>query len=366
MRLIITGGHLTPALAVVQQLQKRGVTDIHWIGCKYTIWGDRESSAEYKVITQLKLPFYSLQAGKIYRTFNPIKLAHVPWGFVQAFWYLLKVRPDAIISFGGYLAVPVAFWGRILGKLVVTHEQTITVGLANKAIGFFSHRVFLTWPQSKKFFREDKTQVVGLPLRSEIFAVRKDHPLLCPPLSCWPVVYITGGNQGSHTFNLCVWEILDKLLARTVVVHQTGSNSIYRDYQQALGIKESLNPGKSSRYFVYDYVDEKDIGAVFFRANVVVSRAGASTVFELAALGKPAVLVPIRNEQGRNAEILEKAGLAQIIKQSDLTSSLLYQAIINVINHPEQYKISDDSIICNNSDAAERFVESFISLMVSR
>jgi len=74
MRLIITGGHLTPALAVVQQLQKRGVTDIHWIGCKYTIWGDRESSAEYKVITQLKLPFYSLQAGKIYRTFNPIKL----------------------------------------------------------------------------------------------------------------------------------------------------------------------------------------------------------------------------------------------------------------------------------------------------
>lgn len=360
MRILIVGGHLAPALSVIRQLQNLGITDLHWVGCRNTMWGDSEDSVEYKTITKLNIPFYSLRAGKFYRNYNPKKLLLIPWGFIQALYYVLKIRPSAILSFGGYLAVPVVFWGRLLRSYVFTHEQTSVVGFANRFVGFFAHKIFVTWPQSVKFFREDKVLVTGLPLRRALFTVRKNHPVFNPDFASWPMIYITGGNQGSHLINECVHEILDKLLIRAVVVHQTGSNKIYKDYEKSLALKNNLPLGKSNRYLVYDFIGEPDIGSVFSRASLIISRAGANTTYELAVLRKPSILIPIpwssHNEQANNAHLLKKEGLAEVIDQKNLTAEILYETINKMLGNINNYTISPSNYFAKNKNADEILV----------
>jgi len=371
MRVVLTGGHHTPALAVVAELQKKGVHNLYWIGHRHSMWGDKEDSSEYKVVTKAGIPFFDLKAGKLYKTYHPIKLLRIPWGFIQALYYLLKINPDVVICFGGYLAAPVAFWSWVFGKLVVTHEQTVVAGLANRVVALFATKVFLSWEESETYFKENKTVVVGNPLRNAIFRVRADHPLLSPKLSGSRVLYITGGKQGSYTINSLIWPILPKLLSRYVVVHQTGSTTVVDSYQKALEIKEGLGPFKSARYFVYDYIDDRDIGAVFNRSDLVISRSGANTVYELAALGKPCLLIPIpwvsHNEQFRNAQVLERVGLARILDQRDLTSERLFDEInsmVEALSSLSQAKLLATRLV--RREAAKALVGEVLRLAASR
>ena len=114
-RLVFVGGHHTTALAVIDVLQVENPNlAIFWIGHRFSMWGDKNDSVEYRDITARYIPFYDLKAGKFYHTYNPLKLLRIPFGFFQAFYYLLKIRPVLIVSCGGYLAVPVVIVGWIL------------------------------------------------------------------------------------------------------------------------------------------------------------------------------------------------------------------------------------------------------------
>ena len=231
-------------------------------------------------------------------------------------------RPKLIVSFGGYLAVPVVLAGWWLGIPAVTHEQTVTAGMANRFLKYFVKKIFLTWPESTRFFPARKFQVVGLPLRPEII-----NPVKKP----WfkrkkPLVLITGGKQGAHIMNQTVFSVLPQLLPHFNILHQTGRTSTTDDWQRS----QKLQAESGGRYRAVGYLSDIQMGSALNQAACVIGRAGAHTVYELLVLGKPAVLVPLpfsfAQEQRRNAEKVVTAGFGEIIEQADLTPQRLAKA----------------------------------------
>jgi len=274
-----------------------------------------------------------LSAGKFYRTYNPLKLIRIPFGFFQSLYYLLKIKPDLIVSFGGYLAVPVVIIGKILGITSFTHEQTTGVGFANDVVSKFASKIFLTWEDSLPGLKESKVTLVGLPLRKEILnppAFSEGGILgeFIKKASGKPLIYITGGKQGAHFLNELVRESLDLLPIDYFVIHQCGSSTVFGDFS-------TLQKIKNDHYFVKDYFSAKETGLLFRYAALVVGRSGANTVYELAAIAKPAIFIPIpwvsHNEQRKNAEVLEKAGSAVILDQDKTKNSDFVKALVNVI-----------------------------------
>lgn len=335
-KFLITGGHMTPALAVVKELQKRGGGSFLWVGHKYSMEGDQQTSAEYSVVhDELNLPFFNLTTGKLYRTwfnkdffkalFNVLK---IPVGIMQAFWIVVGYRPSIIVSFGGYLAVPVVLAAWIMRIPIVTHEQTIVTGHANKFISRFANKIAISWRDSKSHFPQDKVVFTGNPIREAVFSPQHTSFQF---QNNFPTLYITGGNQGAHIINTTVEEMIPKLLESWNIIHQTGRTSITNDYKQMTKLKESLKPEKKGRYEVRDYIGESEIGDALNKADVVISRAGANTICELLALQKRAILIPIPwaafNEQLRNAQLLEKLGLGVIIRQKKLNKQNLTKEI---------------------------------------
>ena len=206
MKIVITGGHHTSALPVIGELKKRDSSiDIHWFGHKHTLLGSKSETLEYREITSLDIPFYDLKAGKLYRTFNPIRLLRIPYGVFQAFFLLLKTKPDVILSFGGYLAAPVVLAGWFLGIPSLTHEQTVVTGYSNKFISRFVKKIMISWKESAKYFPKDKVMYTGLPLRKEIFDTSSDS---FESENSFPTIYITAGKTGSHNINEATKEIL--------------------------------------------------------------------------------------------------------------------------------------------------------------
>ena len=344
MKIVITGGHHSSALPVIKKLKKEHKdVKIFWIGHKYSQKGNKNPTLEFIEITDLKIPFYDLKAGKFYKTYDPFRLIKIPFGFVHALYLLLKIRPDLILSFGGYLAVPVVLVGKFLGIKSLTHEQTVVVGYANKVISKYVDKILISWPQSEKFFPKAKVVYTGLPLRDEIFEGGNNKIELNDKL---PTIYITGGKTGSHGLNLLFLDILDELVEFCNVIHQCGDNSEFDDDTQ-LERKYHKFIDKPGKYIVKKFTLKDEIGEIFTKSKLVVARSGAHTVSEIIALEKPALFIPIswvsHNEQYKNAEMVKDLGLAEIMDEEGLTSIRLLNKIKDMLANIKNYKISDRS-----------------------
>ncbi|MFW6109999.1 MAG: UDP-N-acetylglucosamine--N-acetylmuramyl-(pentapeptide) pyrophosphoryl-undecaprenol N-acetylglucosamine transferase [Patescibacteria group bacterium] len=378
MNIAFTGGHHTSALAVIDALKKRSVTkradlEMVFFGHRWAIGAPGVESNEFKDVQAKEIPFVNINAGKLSRTFKPLDWLRIPFGFVQAFFLLLKHRPDLIISFGGYLAVPVVLSGWILGIPSVTHEQTVVCGWANKFIARFAKKIFISWPQSRDYFPESKVILTGLPLRKEIVtlagekssgSVRRVDSETKQKLSGlpeWPTVYITGGKQGSRVINDAVEGCVERLLTRLSVIHQCG----IRDFEKFLQVENRLPEKRKANYVVYDYFDQEEISRVFRSADFVIGRSGAHTVYELAALGKPAILIPIpwvsHNEQRKNAEVLSEVGSVIILPQEELTPERLLTECKSMLDSWKDFKKAGKkarSLVVY--DAADRIVDQIL------
>ena len=362
MKVVITGGHHTSAIPVIKELRKNPQVEIFWFGHKYSIEGDKNPTLEYREITALGVPFYSLKAGKLYKTANIARLLKVPFGFFQSFYLLLKIKPNIILSFGGYLAAPVVFAGWFMGIPSVTHEQTVVVGYSNKFISYFAKKILVTWNESKKYFPGKNVITVGLPLRKEIFEQKTNNLNLNPIL---PTVYITAGKTGSHTINEAVLEALPDLLTTVNVVHQSGDASVYNDYQRLLERSQTISA--AGKYNLRKFVLEDEIGEVFSKAKLVVGRSGAHTVYELLATEKPAILIPIpwvsHNEQFENAAMLYRIGLARILEEKDLSPKSLIVTLKLALENLDQMKLRDKDFKKNIiTNSAELIVNELLSI----
>lgn len=337
-RILVTGGHHDPALAVIEELRKRGKFRFYWVGHRFSLRGEKTESVEFRTISKQGIPFYDLRTGKIYKT-GLGEWLKVPLGFLQSLFLLLKIRPRLIISFGGYLAAPVVLAGFFLGIPAVTHEQTTVFGWANRFISLFARKVFVSWKSSLAFFPKRKTILTGNPIRRAVFERKTNRFRFSNSL---PVVYVTGGKQGAHVINEAIRSALSKFLEKYNLIHQTGSSEVFQDYAKLTLLKGQLSQKLQERYIVQEYFGLEEVGAVYAAADLVVGRAGANTVTELAALGKPAVLVPIpwvsRREQFRNAQILAENGAALVLPEEEFSARALLTAIDTVVSNLPNYQ----------------------------
>jgi len=344
-KIVITGGHLTPALAVIEELIKRGGGEIYFLGRKYAAEGEKTPSLESLVISQKGIWFIPINAGRIQQKFThwtiPAAL-RIPLGFFQALYHLIRLRPQVILSFGGYVSVPVVIAGWLLGIPSITHEQTTVVGLSTKINSFFVKKIAISWQQTRHQLPQNKVVLTGNPLRKEIFKIKEKLWEVLKFEKGLPLILVTGGNQGSHRINLAVEGALPKILRRYNLFHQTGHLKALGDFDRLEEIRSKLPPNLQRRYHLKKYVFDEEWGTLFGRADLVVSRAGINTLTELLALGKPSLVIPIPwlygDEQTKNAQMLKEIGIAEILPQEKLTPKTFYQAIEKMMRHLENYR----------------------------
>jgi UDP-N-acetylglucosamine--N-acetylmuramyl-(pentapeptide) pyrophosphoryl-undecaprenol N-acetylglucosamine transferase len=339
-KIVITGGHVTPALAVIDILQKKyPEIEIVFIGRKYVNEREKSESFEYKEIASRKIRFIHLVTGRFTRAFTVGALQNIltiPYGFSRAYTIIKKEKPDAILSFGGYLALPVAYCAKLQKIPVFTHEQTVVPGLANTMIARIAQKVFISFPESTRHFKSEKVIYTGNPLRESIF--KDSAPFDLP--SGLPAIYITGGSLGAHAINALIEQILPQILEKAVVIHQTGNVQEYDDYHRLSQFKGMLKADLRKRYILKEHVADDEIGSIYKAVDLVIGRSGANTFFELIALGKPALFIPLPwaagNEQREHAAIFKNQGAGEVFEQ-DGNSEELRLLIEKMLIHLSQY-----------------------------
>lgn len=341
MKLLIVaggGGHFAAALAVIQKLPKEMTFSL--ILRKHAFEGDTALSFEYQTASAMHLPFVVLDTGRLQRKFTMqtiLSLCKFPFGIYQAFRIVQKQKPSVVLSFGGYVAVPVTLVAWFLRIPIVIHEQTLQAGMANRIGAVLAKKICISWAQSKHVFPAKKVVFTGLPLQKEkktaVPAAIKDadKPLVC----------IIGGSGGSHAINTLVAGGLNQLLQHFTVVHQTGDAKKFHDYEHLDAIKKTLPEELRERYFLYKFIHHDVLYVMLAQAVVVVSRAGMNTVAELIFLEKPSLLIPLpygqADEQLRNARFMKMLGIAEIANQHTLSSEKLVEQIMQIYENKKKY-----------------------------
>lgn len=344
-KIVITGGHFTPALAVIEELKSRGGWEIYYFSRKYAFEGKKILAEEFLEIPKTGADYISITAGRLQRKFTRytlLSLLRIPLGFLQSFYHLWRIKPAVVLSFGSYTSTPVVIAGWLLRIPVISHEQTISEGLANKINAFFSQKIAVSFSSSLEIFPPKKAVLTGNPLRKAVFNPQKTpqarEVLLRLRKTGLPLIYITGGNLGSRTINQTVGEILPKILKKFVVVHQCGLADLELVEKAAENLPEQLK----ERYFFKSFWPAEEIGWLFKEADLVITRAGANITYELGALRKSAILIPLpfaqKNEQLENARQLVACGLGLILAQKELTPQNLWWSIEEVSGRRSKYR----------------------------
>lgn len=362
-RIIFIGGHHNSALLVAKALKAKGFK-IFWFGHKHTIAKEKSLSLEYLEVTKAGLPFYQIHTGKFYRNFQPWQWLKIFYGLGQCFCLLLKIKPRLVFSFGGYLSFPAVLAAKILRIKIIIHEQTSQAGLANRTLASLADQVLLTWPSSTLFFPRHKTKLVGLPLKKEFLISQKARPIFKEKLA---TIFITGGKQGSHLINQAVAGCLKDLLSKYNLIHQSGAILKTGDFEKLTEQKRSLPAKLQDRYLLQKFFYDKQMPQMFKAADLVVARAGAHTVYELASLEKPALLIPLpwayNQEQLKNAQILQKSGLALILPQKQLSSQTLKRNIDKMLKNLNRFKGKHLPLISIERKATDKIVKVIIGLL---
>lgn len=307
-----TAGHVTPHLALLPYL-KKDFDKIYYIGSF--------SGMEKNIIAKTGIRYYSVPCVKLIRKFT-FKNFAIPFtlikGVSEAGEILDELKPDVIFSKGGYVALPVVLAAKKRRIPVICHESDYSVGLANRISARHCEKVLTSFPSAAQSLKNGVC--VGAPLKNSLFTANKAESLKIVGLTNKkPVILITGGSLGAKAINDCVRGALNELLKKYQVLHICG--------------KGNLSGIKKSGYVEIEFTDKME--NAFACADICVSRAGANTVFEMASLKKPMLLIPLpkgvsRGDQILNAEHFEKQGLAKVLPQESLTPATLVSAIDGV------------------------------------
>lgn len=327
-KIILTGGgtagHVTPNLALVPELKKRGY-EILYIG---SINGIEKELAE-----KAGLPYEGISSGKLRRYFD-LKNFSDPFrvikGFFEAARIMKKFRPDIVFSKGGFVAVPVTMAARAAGVPVISHESDMTPGLANRLAGPFATKICCNFPETVKLLPAGKAVLSGSPIREEILKGDAGTGLKFLGFDGEkPRLMVIGGSLGAVHVNDAVRRVLPKLLERFDVIHICGKGNLDESLQGLAGYRQ------------FEYVSE-ELKDLFAAADIVISRAGANAICELLALKKPNLLIPLpanasRGDQILNADSFRKQGFSMVLTEENMTDGTLLSAVDELWNDRQQY-----------------------------
>lgn len=319
-----TAGHVTPNIALINEFKRDGWR-LAYIGSAEGI--------EKSMIDGEGIPFHAVSSGKLRRYFslkNILDPFKIIWGIMQSFWLLRRIKPDVVFSKGGFVAFPVVV-GAWLNRIpIIAHESDISPGLANRLCFPFVTKICLTFDAAKKHFKDqNKIVVTGTPIREQLFKGNEFKGLdLCGFNRAKPRLLIVGGSLGAGSINRIIREALNHLTPNFQIIHLCGKGKIDPSLTQ---IKE---------YRQFEYANE-EMADLFAAATIIISRSGANSLYEILALGKPHILVPLsarvsRGDQIQNARYFQQAGISSVIQDEAFTVQALLQALQEVMHDKEQ------------------------------
>ena len=319
-----TAHHATPKMALNPEIKKKGY-EIKYVGSYNGI--------EKKLIEEMGVDYEGISSGKLRRYFSMQNFTdpfRVLKGFKEAKKIMKSYSPDIVFSKGGFVSVPVVLAAKKYKIPVIIHESDMTPGLANKIAMKGASVICHNFPETADSLPEGKAVLTGSPIREELRHGNKEAGLkFCGFDSSKPVIMVMGGSLGAVAVNNAIREALDELLPKYQIIHLCGKGKL----------DESLNNTKGYKQF--EYV-KAELTNLFATADVIVSRAGANAICEIAALKKPNILIPLsrnasRGDQILNANSFKKQGFSEVIEEEDVTKESLVKLINQVYDNRQTY-----------------------------
>jgi len=319
-----TAGHVTPNLALIPKLLEAGF-QIEYVGSHQGI--------ERDLMAPLEIPYHAISAGKLRRYFdwqNFVDVLRVELGFIQSLMLMFRERPDLLFSKGGFVSTPVVWAAWLFEVPVIIHESDMTPGLANKLSLPFAQKVCYSFPETANYLPEEKSVYTGIPVRETLLQGDADKARE------WlnfdddkPLILVVGGSLGSEAINQVVRDSLEDLLEEFNVMHICGAGHTRHTLMSLGGYRQ------------YEYLNEQ-LPHLFAVTDLVISRAGATMLFELRALHKPNLLIPLsrkasRGDQILNAESFEKQGYSVVLQEEELNRQSLLKSTRELYEHRHQY-----------------------------
>ncbi len=371
-----TGGHIYPILAVIEELQilsnqKNLLCDLRYFGVPGPYHRLLESNGirVSKILSAKWRRYFDL------RNFSDI-LIFLPFSIIQAIWKVFWFMPDVLFSKGGPGSLPIVLACRFYRIPIIIHESDTLVGLANRIASRYATRIGVSFASTVDFFQQNEKQrqkvaLLGNPIRRSLTsgeileqATAKKIFGFSPELA---VILIIGGSQGATRINDFLLNIAKDLVREFQILHQTGSKNFNEVKSELNSIYKNFLEEEKSRYKIIPYF-EKDLKDAYTAADVVVSRAGSCSIFEIAAFGKPAILVPLAEEtvgdhQINNAYEYAKTGAAVVIEGANLKPNIFIGQLKKLISEPEKLKtMSEAAKKFSKPEAARAIAEEILEL----
>ncbi len=334
-----TGGHLFPLIFVAREIKK--IAQERNLPLRIFYLGSKPFKEE--ILKEEGIEIYLLPEVKLRRYFsfkNFFDLLKFPFNFVLAFYYLFKFLPNVIFSKGGPGSLGVVISGYLLGIPVFIHDSDSIPGLTNRISSFFAQRIYLAFESAQKYFSSSKTKVVGQPIDAYLIkepVTLKDYERygLDPEKK---LVLVLGGSQGSQSLNDLIVQILPELLNLAQVVHQTGEKNFKETYFYAEGLLVQKNKEKMKDYHPFPFLPHDETIYLMKMADLIVARAGSGTIFEIAAVGKPSILIPLGKKvvgmhQIMNARIYQRYEACLVLEEENAKPHLLLSTIREVLTN---------------------------------
>lgn len=370
MKVIMTGGgsggHFTPIIAVSRAL-RRIADEEKIVSLSITYIADQPFSED--MLRMDDMAFIKISSGKIRRYFsllNIIDIFKTLTALVKAFWVVYREFPDVVFGKGGFASFPVLAAARFFGIPILIHESDSIPGRVNAWAAKFANRIAVSFPETLEYFPKEKTAYTGNPIRARILGGNEEEAFALFSLEPHiPVILVLGGSQGAQPINEVFFQIVGKLIEDYQIIHQTGKD-LYADVLKEASVLLEKSPHRG-RYRLFPFLDEDQLRNASRVAKVIISRAGASAIFEIAAWGIPSILIPLPHAAGdhqrHNAYIYARSGAGDVIEETNLTPAVLLHETEKLLSdEPRRKSMSASAQKFARIDAAEKIARELIHL----
>lgn len=364
-----TGGHVYPLVAIAREIRRiypKKDLELYYLGPK--------DDFSHILLSQEDFIIKTIISGKVRRYFDFKNFVDIffkiPFGIIQSFFLILTIKPDLVFSKGGSGSISVTLPARLLRIPVFIHESDVVPGLSNQKTAKWAKKIFISFPKTE-YFNPEKTTLTGNPIRLDILNGDKQKAVELFNLTLSkPIFLVIGGSQGAETVNDFVLNILNNLLKNYEVIHVTGNQNIKSVSAEAQVI---IDKDLDKYYHPIAFLSEEKIKHAYKAADLIISRSGSGSIFEIAACGKPSILIPLPSaagdHQSKNAYAYAQTGACIVIEQENLTPNFFLENVQllllqDVNNNPKLQQMQQSALAFAKPLAARAIAREILEFLM--